>query len=181
MQIYLGGSRHYISTPGPASLIQAVLHTGAQVHVGCCVGTDQAVIQAASRSSSYQQVRVFAAWGPGGQGAVPTLSAIQSVQAWAAAGGAVTWWAGGGLNLPLAARLIQRSQAALSGSSIALVIEPGPGSLAVAAHAVTGGMRVYAWSPSQPLHPAGHAGQWRASELLGSPVWLWQPAQLQLI
>jgi hypothetical protein len=177
MQIYIGGSRHFQSSPGPASLIQSALATGRPVHVGCCVGADQAVIQAAIRSSSFQQVRAFAAFGPGGEGAIPTLSAVKAVRAFAQAGGPVSWWAGGGLELPLAARLIQRSQAALKGSSVAIFIEPGEGSFTVAGLAVAAGIEVLVFNPGIPGKISGHAGQWQMASFLGTAVWRWWPAQ----
>lgn len=177
MSVYFGGSRSLAPSPLLAQVVRAVLAAGQSVHVGCSAGADQQVIQGCS--SSFSQARVFAAFSPSGAGAW-SGSAVQAVQAWARAGGAVAWLAGGSLAVPLAARLIQRSLAALAGCSAAVFFCPGAGSLAVAAHAIAQGIPVFAFSPAAPAAPRGCAGRWVASSFMGFACWQWQPAQLSL-
>ena len=176
--IYFGGSRSLSPSPLLAQVVGAVLASGAPVHVGCSAGADAQVISCAIRSSSFQQVHVFAAFGQGGAGACG-VSAVSVVQSWAQAGGSVSWLAGGSLAVPLAARLIRRSLAALAGCSAAVFFAPGSGSLAVAAHAVAAGVPVFAFG-SMPAAIPGAAGAWSASSFFGFTCWQFQPAQQAL-
>lgn len=148
------------------------------VAVGCCVGADAAVLAALPAS----RLAVFAAFGPGGQGAC-SLSAVGPVGMACAAGAAVTWWAGGGLTVPLAARLAGRTRAVVSAASAGLLLFPASpssrGSWLAAQLAVARGLPVVVvplgfhaaalpllgpggWSPS-PLVPGGWA--WSAASL----------------
>lgn len=188
MSVYFGGSRSLASSPLLAQVVAAVLASGESVHVGCSAGADAQVIACAHRSASFQQVRVFAAFGA----PVPSpalvgllfpgscsVSAVRVVQAWAQAGGSVSWLAGGSLSVPLAARLIRRSLAALAGCSVAVFFTPGSGSLAVAAHAVAAGVPVFAFG-SMPAAIPGAAGSWVPSSFRGFACWQFQPAQQAL-
>jgi lauroyl/myristoyl acyltransferase len=102
------------------------------------------------------------------------------VQSFAAAGGSVSWLAGGAFTLPLAARLIRRSQAALSSCSAAVFFAPGQGSLAVAAHAVAAGIPVFAFTQAMPAPIPHTAGAWVAGSFSGFSCWSFQVAQINL-
>lgn len=178
MSVYFGGSRSLTSSPIIGQVVSAVLGQGLGVHVGCSAGADALVIQSV-RSSLFSQVRVFSAFSASGAGAW-SGSAVQVVQAFARAGGSVSWLAGGSLAVPLAGRLISRSVAGLRGCSSAVFFSPGSGSLAVAGHAVKAGIPVFAFGPVPSGVPAGCAGSWVASSFHGFACWAWQSAQLSL-
>ena len=179
-KIYLGGSR---SLPPSAagligSVVGAALQAGHWLAVGCSAGADQAVIQAVIRSSSFSHLRIQAAFAASGAGSW-SGSAVSAVRQFAAAGGSVSWLAGGALSVPLAGRLIRRSLAGLAGCSAAVFFSPGPGSLAVAGAAVKRGVPVFAFSPSAPSAPRGCPGAWVQSSFLGFACWSFQPAAIQ--
>ena len=176
--IYFGGSRSLSPSPLLAQVIGAVLASGAPVHVGCSAGADAQVIACALRSSSFQQVRAFSAFNPSGAGSC-SVSAVRVVQAWAQAGGSVSWLAGGSLAVPLSARLIKRSLAGLAGASAAVFFSPGSGSLAVASYAVAAGIPVFAFG-SMPAAINRAAGCWVSSSFAGFPCWQWSAAQMSL-
>ena len=180
MAVYLGGSRSLAPSIQLRQVVIALLSAGQQVHVGCSAGADQQVIQVVlSRPSSFSQLSVHAAFGSGGQGSW-SGSAVHAVQSFARAGGSVSWWAGGGQQCPLVARLIQRSIAGLVGASAAVFFQPGPGSLAVASVAVSRGIPVFAFAASAPALPRGVAGAWVRSSFQGFTCWSFQPAQARL-
>ena len=185
--IHLGGSRSLASPALVAPVVRAILASGQSIHVGCARGADQAVIQSAlSIPGGHSFLVVFAAFGRGGAQSAPGAwsgSAVSSVQAAARAGASVSWLAGGGLQLPLVARLMRRSRAALHGcsASVFFLASPGsPGSLAVAGHAVKSGQPVFAFAcgfSGPPQAPRGCAGRWVSALFLGFPCWCWSPAQ----
>ena len=168
MAIYLGGSRHLVPNSPAWVACQQFARAAGVLHVGCCVGADQAALLAAS------PLVVFAQFAAGGAGAC-SFSAVQAVQAAAAGGASVRWLAGGPLSLPLSARLIRRSLAALAGCSSAVFFAPGSGSLSVAARAIKAGQPVSVWSVFPPSIPGARlAGQ--ISEH-GVSFWQFQPKQ----
>lgn len=190
--IYLGGSRSL--SPSSAlwsqaqNLTQHIIYcTPHAVHVGCATGADQAVILALGGGSC--QAHIFAAFGPTShsldQLAFPLVrgffsaSAVQSVIAAHNLGLSVHWWAGGSFSVPLAARLINRSVAALRGSCAAVFFAPGSGSLTVASHAVKACIPVFAFG-DLPAPIPSCAGQWVASSFMGFACWSWSSAQLSL-
>jgi hypothetical protein len=179
--VYFGGSRVLPPSATLRAVARAVVHSGCVVHVGCSVGADAQVVEALSGQSS---LVVFAIFGAGGAGACP-LSAVHGVASHAVKGGAVHWWAGGPASIPLPGRLIRRSLAALDGCGQAVFFEPGPGSLAVASHAIKSGVPVFAFSAFAPASPRGCAGAWQpiAPEsyyaAFGWPCWVWQPEAVQ--
>jgi len=180
MAIHLGGSRSLAPSPLVSQVVRAVLAQDQAVHVGCAVGADQQVIQAASQASTKRSfLVVFAAFAAGGAGAW-SGSAVQAVSQAKQAGFLVHFLAGGSLAVPLVARLMRRSQAALAGCSASvffLAQAASPGSLAVASQAVKSGQPVFAFCPFVPCPPRGCAGRWVAASFLGFPCWVWSPAQ----
>ena len=193
--VYFGGSRSLVPpSPLVGQVVGAVLASGAPVHVGCSAGADALVVECVLswsaqqqgsrialspvRSSSFQQMRVFSAFAPSGAGAC-SVSNVQGVCQFAQAGGSVSWLAGGSLAVPMAARLIRRSLAALAGCSAAVFFAPSSGSLAVASHAVKSGIPVFAFGPMPAAIP-GAAGCWVSSSFFGFSCWQWSAAQMSL-
>jgi hypothetical protein len=163
-----------------AEAARVLAASGCSLVVGCCRGADAAVLSAVPASC----VRVLCAFGPAGQGA-GSASAVGPVLAFAASGGAVAWWAGGGLSVPLFARLARRTRAVVSSASSGLVLFPSSpesrGSWLAAELAVARGLPVVVvplgFSPS--LLPALGAGGWvraNASGVFGG-AWCWAPGQ----
>ena len=166
-----------------ASVVSAVLASGASVRVGCAVGADAAVLSSAVASGPPSAVSVFAFFGPGGVGAW-SGSAVSAVLAAAAAGAPVSWWAGGSPSsgVPFRARLAVRSRVCVSGSFAAaffLASPSSPGSLGAAAAAVRSGAFVFAFAcgfsgPPVPLFGVP-AGSWVPAVFFGFACWLWVP------
>jgi predicted Rossmann fold nucleotide-binding protein DprA/Smf involved in DNA uptake len=176
--VAVAGSRSL--PPGGASLVAGVARSlvaaGASLVVGCAVGADTAVVSAVSPAA----LRVLATFGPGGAGAWAG-SAGSAVRAFAAAGGAVVWWAGGGPTVPLRARLAARTRAVVAEASAGLVVFFGSpmsrGSVLAAQLAAARGLPVVAFplgfAPAQlPLlgcgswAPAGGSGVWAEAWVL---------------
>jgi predicted Rossmann fold nucleotide-binding protein DprA/Smf involved in DNA uptake len=117
--VAVAGSR--LLPPGGAQRVAGVARSlvaaGASLVVGCAVGADAAVVAAVPLAS----LQVLAAFGPGGAGAWAG-SAVSAVRAFAASGGSVSWWAGGGPAVPLRARLAARTRAVVAKASAGLVV-----------------------------------------------------------
>ena len=100
-------------------VVQEVMLSGRSVVVGCAVGADAAVLSAAIRfcpvSQLASRIQVLCAFGPEGQGSF-VGSSVAGVQAAAALGVPVIWWAGGGPAVALVQRLRSRSQACVHAS-----------------------------------------------------------------
>ncbi len=168
-----------------AEVAAGLLESGCSLVVGCCVGADEAVLSACSADSP---VSVLAAFGPGGEGAGPA-SAVGSVLAFARAGGAVSWWAGGGPAVPLRVRLAARTQAVVRAGSGGLVAFFGSaasrGTLLACRVAAGRGAPVVAFplgSPGEGL-PALGPGAWVPLHGVGlwAGAWYWLPAQSELL
>jgi hypothetical protein len=167
-------------------VVSAVLASGQSVAVGCATGADQQVIQhfissvcPLLHSRSFSQLRVFAAFAQSGAGSW-SGSAVRQVQQFEAMGGSVSWLAGGGLQVPMIARLMSRSVAGLSGASTAVFFSPGVGSLKVAGVAVQRGIPVFAFGSRPAGSPRGCAGSWVPAQFIGFPCWRWASAQSSL-
>jgi hypothetical protein len=180
--IYFGGSRSLVFSLMPGQVVRAVLASGHVVHVGCSVGADQQVIQSVLAAGGQSFLVVFAVFAAIGQGGAQSAlgawsgSAVCSVYQAACVGASVRWLAGGGLQLPLVARLIRRSQAALAGCAASVFFLSSPssrGSLVVASHAVAAGQPVYAFCASLPNSPRGCSGFWQPAYFFGFPCWQW--------
>lgn len=160
-------------------VVGSLLAAGRSLVVGCCVGADAAALAVCPASGP---VSVLAAFGPGGEGAGP-WSAVPVVRAFARAGGAVSWWAGGPAAVPLAVRLRSRTEAvakAGSGGVVAFLASPASvGSLVACRAAARLGRPVAVF----PLGFAGEAlpllGPGRWEPVGGSGVWaeawVWAP------
>lgn len=156
---------------------RALVSSGHVLHVGCASGGDLAALSGAlalGHSSLFSHLRVFAVGGPSGAGFWRS-SAVQAVQVAARAGFPVSWWAGGSSSVPLVARLMSRSLAALSGCAAAVFFGPGPGSLKVARAALKAGIPVLVSRVglrSAPVLPVAAV----PFVFLGFHFWLYQPA-----
>lgn len=161
-----------------AGVAAALAGAGLAVSVGCCVGADSAVLSSVPAPA----LRVFVAFGPPPACAgACALSAVSSVSAAARAGAAVSWWAGGGLAVPLAARLGRRTGAVVAAASAGAVVflggplRPGSGSWLAARLAAGRSLPLvvvllaFAGSALPLLAPGGG---WRS---LGAGAWLWCP------
>ncbi|WP_445005158.1 DNA-processing protein DprA [Halomonas mongoliensis] len=148
---------------------------GHSLVTGCATGADRAAVAAAlSGRVPLASLQVLAAFGPGGQGACP-VSATAAVQAFAAQGGGVVWWAGGGPSVPLRARLAGRAAQVVASASGGLVaFLPGRGSWRACRLAAARGLPVVVISSA--LEPLG-AGQWVPCSGKGVWVnaWHWLP------
>lgn len=171
----LGGSRSLNHCPLVGAVVQSAISAGASLSVGCCVGADALVIQAALGISP-RALRLFAQFSQSGQGAL-SISAVGPVQAAVSAGAPVQWLAGGALSVPVQARLIQRSQAVVQSAQALALFAPGAGSLAVAAFAVSVGRPVFVFAPCAPSLAGG---AFVAGHLFGHSCWQFVPSQLSL-
>lgn len=176
--VHFGGSRSLQPLAQLEFCVRRALAAGCSVHVGCAAGADAQVIYASlAAGAGSDRLDVFAVGGASGGWPYPRLSPPPWVLL---AVSCVRLWAGGGPSLPLRARLIRRSLAALAGCSCSVFFLSGPsshGSLTVAAHAVKS-MPVFVFCPVQPdpLGSPAPAGSWQPAELYGLSCWRWQPA-----
>lgn len=174
-QVYFGGGRHCVPSPIIAQVVGAVLGRGARVSVGCAVGADALVIQSVLSKGAASSLHVHSAFSPSGAGSF-SGSAVSVVQGASSSSASVSWLAGGSLTVSLAARLMRRSIAGLSGSSAALFFSPGVGSLNVAGEAVRRNIPVYVFGSCPSSTPRGCHGQWVHVRLLGFVCWRFQPS-----
>lgn len=179
-RVAIVGGRHI--TPAVNVQVQSVATSlvahGYTLVAGCATGADRAVVAAALTGSvPLTSLQVFAAFGPDGRGACG-VSAVSDVQAFAAQGGAVTWWAGGGPSVPLRARLAARAAQVVSQASSGVVaFQPGKGSWRACRLAAGRGLRVVAFTN---VYEALGMGEWVPCAVSGT--WAsarrWVPASL---
>lgn len=172
---------------GPASrhlqaLAVRLVREGHGLVMGCCQGADQAVIEAvlAGRLPP-EALRVMAAFGADGRGIGP-WSAHTRVAAFAARGGRVCWWAGGGPRVPLSERLRHRTSRVVAEASAGLVAMcPGRGSWRACRLAVGQGRRVVVFAARR--HSLG-TGEWASLDVgddwRGGHTWLTNQADFFL-
>jgi len=179
--VAVAGSRSLSPAFAPlvASVVRSVVASGRSVAVGCCVGADSFALAAlASLPLSVLPFAprpvCFAAFGAGGVGSC-SLSAVSAVSAFAAAGGSVSFWAGGGSSVALPVRLSSRTNAVVSSASVSAVVffssPSSAGSLLACRLAVGRGLPVFAFACgfSGALLPLLGAGSWVAVGGVG--VW----------
>lgn len=154
----------------------------ASLAVGCCRGADAAAIDCAVGGGLASRLLVLSAFGPvrplrGGVAAAGTgsASAVVAVQSASAAGAAIVPWAGGGPDLPLVARLHNRTgrvaRAATSGGIIVSDGAWGPGSCLLASSLAGLGLPVYAITVAALVPPPPVPGAWAAGSFVGVPCW----------
>lgn len=166
------------------AVCRSLVASGRSLVVGCCVGADAAVLGCAlapsGRGVPAARVSCLCAFGPGGVGAGPA-SAVAAVQAFASAGGSVSWWSGGSVSVPLRARLVARTLAVVAQASAGCVVFFGSpssrGSLLAARCAVERGLPLFAFPvgfAGSLLPPVG-AGSWAPFPGVGawSSAWFW--------
>ncbi|MBX3676201.1 MAG: hypothetical protein KF853_04185 [Rhodocyclaceae bacterium] len=164
--------------PGGASVVSFALAavSPAAVSVGCCLGADAVALGCLAPS----RLSVFAAFGPRGVGAC-RWSAVAAVSVCAALGARVSWWAGGGLAVPLSARLAARTRAVVGAASSGLLLFPASpasrGSWLAARLALARGLPVVAFpvgfAPGEL--PALGRGAWQPAPWRGG--WRWVPRE----
>jgi hypothetical protein len=161
----------------------ALVRSGRSLAVGCATGADAAVLSAGLPPSA---VACFAAFGgPAGFAGAWRGSAVAAVAAHAAAGGAVSWLAGGPLSVALPARLAARTSAVVSAASAGLVVffasPSSRGSFLAASLAASRSLPVLSFPVGFPgaALPSLGAGSW--VPVGGSGVWAsafrWVPSQ----
>ena len=170
--VAVAGSRSLSPANAPlvSSVVRSVMAYGHSVSVGCCVGADAFVLSALVplvRGFPLPAPRpvCFAAFGAGGVGSC-SLSAVSAVSDFAAAGGSVRWWAGGGSSVALPVRLSSRTNALIASASVSCVVffasPASVGSLLACRLAVGRGLPVFAFAcgfnPS--LLPSPGVGSW---------------------
>jgi hypothetical protein len=157
--------------------------SGASFAVGCCCGADAALLSAVPGSLPPSLVRCFAAFGPAGEGAGP-FSAAASVQAFAASGGCVQWWAGGAATVPLRSRLAGRTRAVVAAADRGLVAFFGSpssrGSLFACRLALSRGLPVLVFPVGFPAAelPLLGAGYWVPFGAFGGFKWATNQAEI---
>lgn len=110
-----------------------LLARGCRLAVGCCVGADACALSAAVGLGLAFRVEVFAAFGasvPPGRwplGACPS-SAVVEVCRVVSAGAQLRAWAGGGVSVPISARLASRTRAVARAANAGAVVVLAPGS-----------------------------------------------------
>lgn len=177
-KIHFGGSRSLAPNQFPLAQVVAACQTSGQVvRVGCAIGADRQVIQAAISQPAL--LSVFAAFARSGSGAWAG-SAVEAVRQAEAAGARVEYLAGGPLEVPMVGRLMGRSRAALAGCTASVFFLSSPssrGSLAVAAIAAKVHQPVFSFCAEAPQAPRACEGRWLPSKFAGFECWRWQPVQ----
>ena len=180
-QIHFGGSRSLPPTRLVHQVVTAALVAGHRVRVGCAIGADAQVIQAALIKNA-SRLHVFAAFTEKGYGAW-SGSATSAVDTAFRYGARVSYLPHVDLSIPLAGRLIRRSITALTGCNASvffLATKDSYGSLAVAAEAVRRDLPVFAFCVGfwgHPLPPRGCRGRWINASFMGASALRWKPAQ----
>jgi hypothetical protein len=158
---------------------------GASLAVGCCSGADAALLSAVPGSVPPSMVHCFAAFGPGGEGVGP-FSAAAAVQAFAAAGGSVSWWAGGPASVQLRSRLAGRTRAVIGAADAGLVAFFGSpssrGSLFACRCALSRGLPVVVFPVgfSAAELPSLGLGSWVPCDAFGGFEWVKNQAEIFL-
>ena len=179
--VCFGGSRALSSAFAPlvSRVVGAVVARGALVSVGCASGADAFVVSAVLSAGSASLLRVCAVGSASGAGFWRGSCSLALLRSAGAAGARVLWLAGGGLAVPLRARLFARSLSSLRGCGCAvffLASASSSGSLAVAAAAAASGLPVFAFScgfAGAPSPLAGVSGRWSPASFLGFRCWAW--------
>lgn len=190
--VLVGGSRSLpaagVSACSALAGRAAALGWGAVV--GCAAGADVSFLSAFVAAGAGPRASVFAVGGPSGSGFLAPSVSVPVVRSVAAAGGSVSWWAGGGPSVPLRGRLSRRSVAAASvpgvGQGFWVVSSPSSrGSLLSASVAAGRGVPVVflcaGFAPGALSPLPGLAGAWvSCGVLFGLAAVCWVPAQLTL-
>lgn len=159
--VMLTGSRDLPRTANIAAVVSELVADGAHLVTGCATGADAQVIRAALARGAPRAtaLSVLAAHGPVAPSSLASGysapgswsgSAVAAVAAAQRAGASVSWWAGGGPDVALRARLARRSLAA-----VRLVAASSCGSW------------LLAWPSRLPSYPF-RAGAWPSC---GSGTW----------
>jgi len=183
VKIHFGGSRNLSDFYDPQVhlVVTSVIQKGCFVNVGCATGADETIIEAAL-SESPAHLSVFAQFSFAGEGTF-MFSAFTAVSLARKARAQVSYLAGGPLSVPLKARLMRRSKAALKGcdASVFFISQPySAGSLKVAAEAVKQNIPVYVLPlgfDGQPVPLHGVPGSWQHAQFFGFRCFQWVSGQ----
>lgn len=132
LSVFVGGSR--VLSPAGLALCRSLgaslagLSSVSSLRVGCSVGADAAFLCGWGSVRGVAGASLFAVGGSSPSGLVGfwSGSAVACVARFAAAGGSVSWWAGGGSRVRVASRLVGRSAAACAGASVGFVVAGSP-------------------------------------------------------
>lgn len=163
------------SSPLVGEAVRSVLASGRGVAVGCAAGVDSAAVAAAVAAGAAARLAVFCAFGPSGLGALPGSSASPaSFLPVVAAGGSVSWWAGGGPGVVGSGRGVPPPTARLVGRSLACVRFATRSGFGCGLVAFVAGPPPSPFAPARPGGwPSCGSGSWAsagAAALLGLPV-----------
>jgi hypothetical protein len=178
----------------------ALLDSGARLAVGCCTGTDAAVLMAAVQAGLADRLLVWSAFGPvpACTGAAAALapgtcrwSAPAAVALAAADGARVQPWAGGTAEVPLSARLHRRTLAVAGGATGGVLVLLAPRSTGALLLARTAAHRLPVLAlpvgcTAAALPPLAAGGAWGEPARGTAPLALpdarcWCPAQPALL
>lgn len=179
IKIHFGGSRSLSDSYFPlvSDVVSTPMQLGCYVNVGCAIGADEAVIEAALGCDP-ARLSVFAQFSASGEGSFSGSAYIPVIAA-KKEGAQVSFLSGGPLRIPLKTRLMLRSKAALAGcagSVFFLSKSFSPGSLKVAAEAVKKNQIVYAFPcgfSGAPVSLRSVPGSWREWHFFGFPCYQW--------
>jgi len=185
MKIYAVVGSRALPPCGGQSITRAcdsLIRAGGTLVVGCAAGADAAVLSAGLKGDYVKSVKCFAAFDFDGFGACK-VSAVGIVKEFEAAGGAVTWLAGGKLAVPIRARLAMRAKVVVSEATagcVGFLSSPDSvGTTRALELAVKRGLKVVVFplefDPS--LLPSLGAGCWLPCKSGGvwSSAWVWSP------
>jgi hypothetical protein len=182
------------------ALTLALLEADCRLAVGCATGADAAVLQAAEQAGRAARLAVYSAFGP-----VPACTGAAAALApgtcrWSApaavalaerAGARVHPWAGGGREVPPAARLARRTKAvaeAATAGALVLLHPRSRGALLLAAESARRGLPVLALPVGcqvDALPPAAPGGSWATAGCCAGialpGVLRWRGAQAALL
>ena len=145
----------------------ALSRTGHTLAVGCAFGADAAVLNCVIQDQiPVSSVQCFSAFGQDRSGSC-AVSAVAMVSSFAALGGSVSWWAGGGALVPVRGRLVVRARAVVSSASVSVVAffssVSSVGTFKACQYGASRGLSVVAF-------PLGFSGS--SLPLLGSGSWI---------
>lgn len=183
------GSRSLSVSASPlvARVCSALVRSGGGLVVGCASGADEFVLSAALSLGFVSSVSCFSAFAADGSGSAGSVSAVSVVSAFAAAGGSVVWLAGGGLSVPVRARLAVRASVLVSAASagcVGFLASPASvGSVRALSLAAARGLRVVCFPvgfSGALLPPLAAGGRWLpcASAGVWSAAWQWEQKTL---
>lgn len=161
-------------------IVRDVLAADGFIHVGCCVGVDEMVLDSVMGFEAFDSCKVFSAFGADGVGACG-VSAVRAVSRFNQHGGQVSWWSGGDNKVKLRFRLANRTRKVVSSVSslVAFVSSASStGTWLAIRSAISRQIPVFIFPVKSFSLPCPGKGSWRVA---GGGVWSqgfrWDPDQ----